>query len=672
VPFQKASLTLKVFLGNAFVVAAVLGAGLWLTSRSANRTAIDAIQRALEGTRSQVQAMLADRERAMLTGAGVFVQSAPFRGIVESRNAGYALDQAIEAVDQLGADWVQITDNQGVRLAKSDDPGAAADTLAASGLIGRALEGTRVTGYGISESGDTLFQAVSVPIVRPGPDGRSGSVVGVLMATRAIDSTFLAGVRAATGGKTDVAVYVLESDSMPRLTASTLPATDELRTTLAGWRPSEDDEAVADMHQDIVLGGDHYVRLGARLLSAAGAPIGGFLALRSRESELAPFRALQRTILLAGGAGLLVAFLLSFVIARQITKPVGALVSAARKAADGDYGTEIAVTTRDEIGTLAEAFRTLLSDLRDKQALVDILQGDSEARTVQFDAAASGLQRAASAQGIAPGATLAKRYHVKEIIGMGGMGTVFRAQDAELDEIVAIKTLRPEILSQDPSALERFKGEIRLARRISHRNVVRTHDLGEINGTYFISMEYVDGKSLKDLIRARGRIPAGATVTIGKQLLRALEVAHEQGVIHRDIKPQNVVVTPDGVLKVMDFGIARLANRSQGVTQAGMVVGTPDYMAPEQLLGDDVDARADLYAAGVVLYECLTGSVPFTAATPIELIAQVLEGAPPPLRKSDADVPEPLADLVMRALEKDPARRPQTATAFHDALEAIG
>jgi eukaryotic-like serine/threonine-protein kinase len=201
--------------------------------------------------------------------------------------------------------------------------------------------------------------------------------------------------------------------------------------------------------------------------------------------------------------------------------------------------------------------------------------------------------------------------------------------------------------------------------------VVRTHDLGEVNGVYFISMEYVEGKSLKELIRARGRLSAAATLTIGKQLLRALEVAHEQGVIHRDIKPQNVVVTPDGVLKVMDFGIARLANRTQGVTQAGMVVGTPEYMAPEQLLGDDVDVRADLYAAGVLLYECLTGNTPFKADSPITLITKVLEERPRSPREVTPEVPASLSDLVMRALDKDRAQRPQTATQFHDALEAI-
>jgi HAMP domain-containing protein len=449
--------------------------------------------------------------------------------------------------------------------------------------------------------------------------------------------------------------------------------TDELKSTLAGWRPESSEAEMAQAREGIILNGEHYLRLGAPLMSARGTPLGGFLALRSREAELAPFRALQQTILVAGGAGLLIAFLLSFAIARQITKPIATLVTAVRKSADGDYGTEIAVSSSDEVGTLASAFRTLLSDLRDKQALVEILQGgDSEARTVQLQAMGATVQQAAMAQGIVPGATIAKRYQIKEILGVGGMGTVYKALDAELDELVAIKTLKPDLLSQDPTALERFKGEIRLARRISHRNVVRTHDLGEVGGVYFISMEYVEGKSLKDLIRARGRLPASGTITIGKQLLRALEVAHEQGVIHRDIKPQNVVVTPDGVLKVMDFGIARLANRTQGVTQAGMVVGTPEYMAPEQLLGDEVDARVDLYAAGVVLYECLAGHVPYSADSPISLITKVLEAKPTPLREAGRDVPNKLADLVARAMDKDPAKRPQTATEFHDLLEAIG
>src|SRR5229473_3475901 len=164
-------------------------------------------------------------------------------------------------------------------------------------------------------------------------------------------------------------------------------------------------------------------------------------------------------------------------------------------------------------------------------------------------------------EALRPGALLDGRYDVKEVLGMGGMGVVYRAFDRELQEPVAIKTLRPEAMSGDPVALERFKQEIRLARKIAHRNVVRTYDLGQVNGMYYLTMEYVEGTSLKQLISSRGKLPVPVTLTIGKQLCRALEVAHAEGVIHRDIKPQNMVVEPSGFLKVMDFGIARLATQ---------------------------------------------------------------------------------------------------------------
>ena len=273
-----------------------------------------------------------------------------------------------------------------------------------------------------------------------------------------------------------------------------------------------------------------------------------------------------------------------------------------------------------------------------------------------------------------PGQSLGVRYDIKALLGAGGMGMVYRAVDCELQEVVAIKTLKPELIAADTTALERFKSEIRLARKISHRNVVRTHDLGEARGRYFITMEFVEGTTLKDLVRARGRLPVQVMLPIAKQLCRALEVAHEAGVIHRDIKPQNMVVEGDGTLKVMDFGIARLASRTpqQGLTEAGMVIGTPDYMSPEQLLGDELDVRADIYSAGVVMYECLTGKLPFEAPSPMVLIARVLEETPPAPHTLQSDIPVGISGLVMRAMSRDRDARPATAKAMHDALEQLG
>jgi len=272
-----------------------------------------------------------------------------------------------------------------------------------------------------------------------------------------------------------------------------------------------------------------------------------------------------------------------------------------------------------------------------------------------------------------PGQTLSNRYEIKEILGAGGMGVVFRAYDRELQEAVAIKNLKPEVM--DPQSIERFKQEIRLARKISHRNVVRNYDLGESDGMLYITMEYVEGTGLEKLLRQRGMLPIGVALTVVKQLLRALEAAHEMGVIHRDVKPQNIVVEPNGLVKVMDFGIARLAETKQhegkGLTAVGVVIGTPQYMSPEQLMGGDLDARSDLYAAGAVLYECLTGKVVFDAPTMAALILAQVEQEPPDPRTINPMVPHDLALIVLKALAKTPEARWQSAAEFSAALDEV-
>jgi serine/threonine protein kinase len=245
----------------------------------------------------------------------------------------------------------------------------------------------------------------------------------------------------------------------------------------------------------------------------------------------------------------------------------------------------------------------------------------------------------------------------------------------EVGEPVAIKALRPELGRLDPTLLDRFKQELRLARRITHRNVVRTYDLGEVDGTYYITMELVRGATVAALIREAGRLAVPATLTIGKQVCRALEVAHEEGIVHRDIKPQNLLVDPSGFLKVMDFGIARLAERSGGgghtLTAAGVVVGTPQYMAPEQLFGEPVDGRADIYATGAVLFECVTGRPVFEAPSLVALLARHLNDAPPDPRVVNPDVPEPLGGTILRALARRPEERWAGAREFLHALEQV-
>jgi serine/threonine-protein kinase len=666
------SLTAKIFLSTAAVVAAVLGVTLYFTSRQAGRTADATVDRSLVQATDQISTQLDARRRALQGQAEIFANAPTFRSLVQSKTKlADLLDQAIEAAERIGADWTQITDEAGVRLAKSDEAGAEPLDLSESALISGALGGQAMAGYGRAPGTGGLLQTIAVPVTVPA--GAAETVVGTLMGARSVDSAFARAVKAASPDAIDVAFFVLDSAG-PRVVASTLAGAMDLVPVIGAmaWPAAPDDTTSHAMRTRTEMAGVEYVVLGAPLRTPDGRLVGGLVVFRNRDAEFAAFRRLEQTIVLWGGLGLAFAGLLAFGIARQITRPVLALVAATRRAADGDYAADITVKAGGEIGTLADAFRKMLADLREKQALVEFLSaGKTDAKTVAM-AAAPTMAMKLEEGGIAPGMTFALRYDVKEMLGVGGMGMVFKAVDTELGEVIAIKTLRQEMLGNDPSALERFKSEIRLARRISHRNVVRTHDLGESGGVYFITMEFVEGRSLKDLIQSRGRLPVPVTLSVAKQLCRALEVAHDEGVIHRDIKPQNMVVQGDGVLKVMDFGIARLAKRQEGVTQQGMVVGTPEYMAPEQLMGDEIDARADLYAVGCVLYECVTGKTPITADTPITLIAKVLEDTPMEPRIVNGEVPEALSALIMRLLSKKPDERPRGAAELHELLEAVG
>src|SRR5437899_2004572 len=286
------------------------------------------------------------------------------------------------------------------------------------------------------------------------------------------------------------------------------------------------------------------------------------------------------------------------------------------------------------------------------------------------DAIGGGMPALAGIEGpISAGEVLAGRYEINRALGAGGMGVVYAARDLELDEIVALKVLRAPAGSEDAAALGRFRHELRIARRISHPHVVRTHDLGEAagggGGRRFTTIAYVDGWSLAQLLERRGTLPVEATLVIGKQLCRALGVVHAQGVIHRDLKPQNVLITRGGDVKLADFGIAELERLDTPESRAaGAPRGTLAYMAPEQLLGEHIDARTDVYATAAVLCECLTGSPPYPATTPESLLARALVGGPPL-------VAGPLGDLLRSALSADGGDRPATAAAFHDALAEV-
>src|SRR5213082_2237245 len=260
------------------------------------------------------------------------------------------------------------------------------------------------------------------------------------------------------------------------------------------------------------------------------------------------------------------------------------------------------------------------------------------------------------------------RYKIMRKLGSGGMANVYLAEDQELGRRVAIKILNDRHAG-DEQFIERFRREAKNAAALSHPNIVSIYDRGEAEGTYYIAMEYLDGRSLKELIVSRGPAPVNVPIDYVRQILAALRFAHRHGIVHRDIKPHNVLVDAEGRLKVTDFGIAR-AGASQ-MTEAGSIIGTAQYLSPEQAKGAPVDQTSDLYSIGVVLYELLTGVVPFTGDTPVEIAMKHLSSPPEPPSAKRADVPRDLDLVVMRALAKDPSERYQSAEEMDADLRRI-
>jgi serine/threonine-protein kinase len=707
----------RVFLFTAAIVGAVLVVALIIASRTGRRSARDAERHGLEQAADLAAQLLAFRARTLAGGARVFVQGPYFRALVAERRRDDITDQAFEAQDQLAADWVFITDERGILLAKSDEPGVQGVSMAEFPLVAGALEGRTMSGYGVSRD-TVLFQAVALPIVVPG-----AAPVGVLVATKVIDSSIVRDIRATTGA--EIVFYTIAARGTAHVAATSLASHDAARAALppAGVSPPSSSGSTArEAARTTTIGGATFALQGGALTTAGGDIVGGYVVGRPRESTPTQIAGVRRSLLLAGLLGLALALAAAWSAARHVTRPARELAEAAGHALEGDYeaAARIAGTANrpgsppTEIAVLSNALGSLLEELREKHALIALLDravaGGSAVARVSGEHEITG-ERAAPrgrvsgrvrAQGsvaaqsavaqlsaypasLSPGALVAARYRLEEVIGAGGTGVVYRATDLTLHETVALKMLRPDLVAAAPRAQDELKHELRLARRVSHRNVVRTHDFGTSDGMAFITMEFVEGTPLSTVLAQRGALPSGVVAALAKQLVRALEAAHEQGIVHGDLKPANLLVAGDGLLKVTDFGVATLVRRPQTGSEervtpphlAGAVVGTPEYMAPELLVGGEPDARSDLYAAGMVLYECLSGATPFQRDTPRGFLSQKLDvgsrsGQPPRSPAPGGSTPpQSLEALVAWMTAPNSADRPPSAAAVAAVLARL-
>lgn len=881
-------LVVKLFLVTALLILMVIGIAIGITISRANHIAKATVGKAISSAANLFKDLETNRLDSVALGARAaasdvnflaFVRnvtlaevplSAPLSAGGTSPSSGpksSPMDSYSDVFDQLQqkkllikSDLVILVDDQGRVVSRTDQsraPVVPEDLYATQPILKQIIDSNSDEPVvGAISTGGRLYHAAVTPL------GTRNARVGFFVNAKAINDEFANQIAKST--LTDVLFLPVGEAATEAWGSSETLKTGGIRNMSEVKKIFSTGSVIAA--HTVSIEGSSYVLTGEPLSSAqAVRPIGAAVFVRSLDRELFPFKQIERTLLMAGGFALLLAFIVSWLVAKRLTRPIEELSVIAQSITAGDLSVQPATDRSDEVGILAASFAKMISALRDKAELEELFEQMSE-RGLKHTGTVKAIQTATRSEGsilvtdlrglpmsagdatpadvlalvtrsmrlqedeirrqegtiieivghrmvsvfsgdrgvirairaaraiseelsavaeaagplgvgvgiasgefisgsvelktesgtglvgnapllamlfaweaptacafiswesaqeagpeilssttreevrlrwlpapialaslplgnmssgvmrtldqTAPlddalpldgktlpdrssgdlpiGSLFASRYLIEQVIGRGGMGVVYRAIDKQLDEPVAIKTLPGDVMSRSPEELEGFKREIRLARKITHRNVLRTFDYGEAEGNYFISMEYVRGYTLSELLEESPKMAPRLAMGVSRQISRGLEAAHEQGVIHRDIKPQNVLIDQKGEVKLMDFGIARMAE-AEAMTQQGVVVGTPHYMSPEQVQGKPLEASTDVYSMGIMMYEMVCGTRPFESQSlTAVLTAHITEPVVPPMEKRP-EIGAEISGIIMKCLTKDPRQRYQNA-----------
>lgn len=728
----KFSIRQKLFFLVLIGFSALVIATSWRIGIEAKKGALTSIERALAQSSVILETKLNSRFDSIDEIVKGLARDGRVFPLVYEGEALTLQDLSLEFKKVLDFDILIITDDQGAILARSDRPEAIGQSVAGrSPLFDAALEGNEAKGI-ISIQGE-LLQTVVVPVFDNfAPDIVRGSIAlsytlspemaeEILSLTASEIGFFIFDRNEAREVSSVKATYSTNKKLGPKLE-------HWFKSSEANWRTVYDaNEPVPDLKT--LIDDDLFLSVAYPLKAANGENLGFVLASQSQTELLKPFVRIQQQVVVVGLICLVFASIFAWILSQRIAKPIIDLVKVANNIQEGQYPEKtVKRKQNDEVDVLSNAIYHMGASLKEKAELESYLaqlgedldetdkivsessllqeelreankaqpvpSGDetvvsdnmtlSDQKTMvkaRSDANANakvGVSNKAGTQRIDTGSVIANRYEIIRLIGVGAMGDVFLAKDKDLDESIAIKILNKSDFA--PEIFNQFKEEIRLARRITHRNILRTFDFGAYQKPYYITMEYIQGYDLGQLIQKKGPLEVHIGIAMARQICTAMNAAHQQGIIHRDLKPSNMMITRQGILKIMDFGLAMKVRRSASddtlwpdsqENENTTVAGTPKYMAPEQFFGWNLDERTDIYAIGVILFTLFSGRSPFVAKSFDEFANLHHTVAPPKLTRLVPDLPKKLELIIEKALQKKPEDRFQSVRQMLDYLQTI-
>ncbi|MBL38938.1 MAG: hypothetical protein CMP07_11070 [Xanthomonadales bacterium] len=660
----------RLFLLFALVILFAVGSAIGVTHWLSRNALDDAVESAL-GSSEAVQNFFQNQElreleliSELVASDRAFVayvtQAMMSEGEVDTRSI---TDLLAERRAEQGFEFAALLDPSGVTLAETGGVVRIGRNLAQLPLVSRVIDDLAVDS-GLWIEPDAAMMIAAVPLV-------SGRTVQAFLLTGKVISPALARSIAQVS-RTEVAYLHLDEAGLQPIVSTLDAGRMQAFASALDTRPDVFERLAAGgelRRVELSLDGQPWI---LRINPIGDMGRGALASAVPREQIVGSFTAITNVLLIAGGAAIIFASIFSILAARRFLRPIERLTSIATSATRGEFPREIKVEGSGEIASLETAFNSVVADLREQRAmeqfLVELWQRvenvdvpDARAETELADGGSDDAN-------VHPvGTRLGDRYEILQCLGHGGMGVVYQVRDLELDEVVALKMLR---ITSGFDGVGAMKNEIRLARRITHPNVVRTFDFAQIDDHPVITMEYVRGVTLNRAISAFGSIEYFAAMRLVRQICAGLAAAHRVGVLHRDIKPANVIINFNA--KVMDFGIAQPSVMRRDARSArGSFAGTPDYIAPEQIRGDNVDERADIYALGVMMFEMFTGNLPFSGDSSRDVLRARLKQEPTQAMEFWPEIPERLNNLIMTCLARDPRQRLQSVDEVLEQLVEI-